>query len=240
MLTPNLNKNTLKQILFHKLMKNTLFCCVFLASALSNTAQVLISGFSPGEYPATASGVAVNWPESAYSPPPNAYMRQNPDGTQTSILDGDGWYYVEIHRTEPIDATDCGHNNAFLIRAKVGGFPDNLLYDQLIMNVHLQSGGTTIFTIPMDDFIFNEFRNVIVPFADYKFTTVFVSSERFTEIDSISIRVPMGDKYTWRITWDTLSAINIPEPKRGPILVGGCLVGAFLIKAATKHFCTRT
>lgn len=239
MLTPNLNKNTLKQILFHKLMKNTLFCCVFLASALSSTAQVLISGFSQYENLADVDGYGIVW----HTPHEPFYVYPviviNSDGTQTSWFPNFGSRYIVWSKfSDSVDAFDQGRYNAFLLRAKI--HTPLYTYNGLF-NIEIISDGVyTNFKVPIRSFVSGQFADVIIPFSSMCSPWSY-EEDRFSAINSFAIDVPGGAT----VTWDTFAAIYspvtpVPEPLGGSLLVSGGLIAAFIWLRIIKPECARS
>jgi len=198
---------------------------LILGFVCTSRSDTLISGFSPSEHPFEYSGMFGS-------------LIQNPDGTQTVLQPEDKHAFWAIFlQPTALDATDGGKNLAISLRAKreldntaVEHF-DLMVYSANAMNSQV------VALVRYDDFPVGSFGTVTIPFESFSFVGFDTNSNRplplelFQSIDQILIYdFNVNTLNRTHFTFDSLSAVQIPEPSPCLLIGFGLLAMTFSAK----------
>ena len=174
-------------------------------------ADTLISGFSPGENPFVYGGMFGSF-------------AQNADGTETVREEARAGFWTVALISEPSDLTNEGQNNAITLRMKRE--PDHTSAGDFRLSFSSRTGDLAFANLSLDAFPVGEFGNVTIPFSSF-FSQInpFDGTQMTTNFNRI-VEIQIGGVThggTIHLTFDSLSAVQIPEPSIIALLTVGLM-----------------
>ncbi|MBI3415024.1 MAG: hypothetical protein HY043_06830 [Verrucomicrobia bacterium] len=174
----------------------------FFLSTFSTFSDVVISGFAAGQNPFGSIFVSIS---------------ANNDGTQTLLAPSSSdiaWVATENFFPGIVDFSEGGTNNAISLRARLepdhtdnGAIALQFNYPPRTSGRPAESVGTSI---PFGLFNAQDFTTITIPLSDFQGT---ITPPALDSVISVFLHnVPSEPGHIVHITFDSLTAVSIPEP----------------------------